>query len=121
MYVFIDFFLHQLPVDMQLLHKLIKLINDFFYCNLKNYLIQILMFFVNSLGGMLMCIGCGDGTVRVFDRRLSHNESKVMTFREHTSWVISANFTDEKHIISGRYFKGCLFISNMKNIINLVS
>lgn len=53
-----------------------------------------------------MCIGCGDGTVRIFDRRLSSHEARIMTFREHTAWVVNACFIDNKQIISGR----CVFL-----------
>lgn len=55
-----------------------------------------------------MCVGCGDGTVRVFDRRLSPHESKIITFREHTSWVVNAALINEREIISGRYRFGDL-------------
>lgn len=56
---------------------------------------------LDPTGGMLMCIGCGDGTVRIFDRRLSPHEARIMTFREHTAWVVNASFIDNKQIISG--------------------
>lgn len=56
---------------------------------------------LDPTGGLLMCIGCGDGTVRVFDRRLAPHESRVMTFREHTAWVVAATLINDKHIISG--------------------
>jgi len=34
--------------------------------------------------------GCGDGTVRVFDIRLSSSTCNVLTFREHPTWVLKA-------------------------------
>ncbi|KAJ8681855.1 hypothetical protein QAD02_017647 [Eretmocerus hayati] len=40
--------------------------------------------------GNMLAIGCGDGSVRLFDRRLSSTEAKVMTFREHSHWVLGA-------------------------------
>ncbi|XP_058791281.1 regulatory-associated protein of mTOR isoform X2 [Phymastichus coffea] len=40
--------------------------------------------------GNIMVVGCGDGSVRIFDRRLAPNEAKVMTYREHNAWVLGA-------------------------------
>ena len=34
--------------------------------------------------------GCGDGTVRLYDRRLNSNDAKVMTYREHNNWIVKA-------------------------------
>lgn len=34
--------------------------------------------------------GCGDGTVRVFDKRLPPTECVVKVFREHPTWVVKA-------------------------------
>ncbi|XP_066908393.1 regulatory-associated protein of mTOR isoform X2 [Halyomorpha halys] len=56
---------------------------------------------LDPTGGMLMCIGCGDGTVRIYDRRLSPHEARIMTFREHTAWVVNACLINNKEIISG--------------------
>ncbi|CAH1390367.1 unnamed protein product [Nezara viridula] len=56
---------------------------------------------LDPTGGMLMCIGCGDGTVRIFDRRLPPNEARIMIYREHTAWVVNASFIDNNQIISG--------------------
>lgn len=39
----------------------------------------------------LMVAGCGDGSVRLFDRRLSPQEARVMTWREHSVWVVDVN------------------------------
>lgn len=38
-----------------------------------------------------MAVGCGDGSVRLFDRRLPPLESRVMIWREHTAWVLSTS------------------------------
>lgn len=38
-----------------------------------------------------MAIGCGDGSVRLFDRRLPSTEMRVMTYREHNAWVLGVN------------------------------
>lgn len=50
-------------------------------------------------------VGCNDGSVRIYDKRLAMNESRVITFREHNSAIVNAHlFPDnEKHayIISG--------------------
>ncbi|XP_078609645.1 regulatory-associated protein of mTOR-like isoform X2 [Branchiostoma floridae x Branchiostoma japonicum] len=42
----------------------------------------------DSVGRSLLIAGCGDGSVRLFDRRLAPNECRVMTLREHTGWVV---------------------------------
>ncbi|XP_012256997.1 regulatory-associated protein of mTOR isoform X2 [Athalia rosae] len=42
--------------------------------------------------GVLMALGCGDGSVRLFDRRLPPHEARIMTWREHTAWVLGAYF-----------------------------
>ncbi|NWW83410.1 RPTOR protein, partial [Climacteris rufus] len=38
----------------------------------------------------LIVAGLGDGSVRVFDRRMALSECRVMTYREHTAWVLKA-------------------------------
>ncbi|XP_075231155.1 regulatory associated protein of MTOR complex 1 [Lycorma delicatula] len=43
---------------------------------------------IDSSGGPLLAAGCGDGSVRLFDRRLPAQEARVMTYREHASWVV---------------------------------
>ncbi|XP_073974210.1 regulatory associated protein of MTOR complex 1 isoform X2 [Rhodnius prolixus] len=53
-------------------------------------------------GGAMMCIGCGDGTVRLFDRRLKPPDTRVATFREHSSWIVNAQLgIGGNSIISG--------------------
>jgi regulator-associated protein of mTOR len=39
----------------------------------------------------LIVAGCGDGSVRLFDRRLSPQEARIMTWREHSAWVVDVN------------------------------
>ncbi|KAL1006030.1 hypothetical protein UPYG_G00066980 [Umbra pygmaea] len=39
----------------------------------------------------LIAAGLGDGSVRIYDRRMGPNECRVMTYREHTSWVVKAH------------------------------
>ncbi|XP_041364724.1 regulatory-associated protein of mTOR-like isoform X2 [Gigantopelta aegis] len=39
----------------------------------------------------LLIAGCGDGTVRLFDRRLAPTECRVMTLREHTGRVVKVH------------------------------
>ncbi|XP_076243064.1 regulatory associated protein of MTOR complex 1 isoform X2 [Calliopsis andreniformis] len=41
--------------------------------------------------GAMMTVGCGDGSVRLFDRRLPPLESRVMIWREHTAWVLGTS------------------------------
>uniref|UniRef100_A0A8C2WQG3 Regulatory-associated protein of mTOR n=1 Tax=Cyclopterus lumpus TaxID=8103 RepID=A0A8C2WQG3_CYCLU len=50
----------------------------------------------------LIVAGLGDGSVRVFDRRMGPNECRVMTYREHGAWVVKAHIQKETdgHIIS---------------------
>ncbi|KAM9857171.1 regulatory-associated protein of mTOR isoform 2-T2 [Aulostomus maculatus] len=50
----------------------------------------------------LIAAGLGDGSVRVFDRRMGPNECRVMTYREHGAWVVKAHLQKETdgHIIS---------------------
>lgn len=38
--------------------------------------------------GRIMALGCLDGSVRLFDRRLPPEGARIMTWREHTSWVL---------------------------------
>ncbi|CAI5765781.1 regulatory-associated protein of mTOR isoform X2 [Podarcis lilfordi] len=38
----------------------------------------------------LIVAGLGDGSVRVYDRRMALSECRVMTYREHTAWVVKA-------------------------------
>ncbi|XP_034933935.1 regulatory-associated protein of mTOR isoform X2 [Chelonus insularis] len=40
--------------------------------------------------GAMMALGCGDGSVRLFDRRLPPAEAKIMTWREHNAWILGA-------------------------------
>jgi regulator-associated protein of mTOR len=54
----------------------------------------------------LVCAGCQDGSIRLFDKRLNSHDCRVATFREHTpSSIVKAHiFPDqEKHVsvISG--------------------
>uniref|UniRef100_A0A3Q3FBT2 Regulatory-associated protein of mTOR n=1 Tax=Labrus bergylta TaxID=56723 RepID=A0A3Q3FBT2_9LABR len=50
----------------------------------------------------LIVAGLGDGSVRVFDRRMGPNDCRVMTYREHGAWVVKAHLQKETdgHIIS---------------------
>ena len=44
----------------------------------------------------MMVIGCGDGSVRLFDRRVPPLEARVMTWREHNAWVLGSFFRKSK-------------------------
>ncbi|XP_054449253.1 regulatory-associated protein of mTOR [Pteronotus mesoamericanus] len=50
----------------------------------------------------LIVAGLGDGSVRVYDRRMALGECRVMTYREHTAWVVKASLQrrPEGHIVS---------------------
>lgn len=45
----------------------------------------------DSFGRSLLIAGCGDGSVRLFDRRLAPSECRVMTLREHNRWVVKVH------------------------------
>lgn len=42
--------------------------------------------------GNMMVLGCGDGSIRLFDRRLPPVDSRVMIWREHNAWVLGTHF-----------------------------
>ncbi|KAG8507507.1 Regulatory-associated protein of mTOR, partial [Galemys pyrenaicus] len=50
----------------------------------------------------LIVAGLGDGSVRVYDRRMALSECRVMTYREHSAWVVKAHLQKhpEGHIMS---------------------
>ncbi|XP_048764254.2 regulatory-associated protein of mTOR-like isoform X2 [Ostrea edulis] len=56
----------------------------------------------DSCGRSLLIAGCGDGTVRLFDRRLAQSECRVMTLREHNRWVVKVHLQkgSEGNIVS---------------------
>lgn len=45
----------------------------------------------DSEGRSLVIAGCGDGTVRLYDRRLAPAECRVMTLREHPRYVVKVH------------------------------
>uniref|UniRef100_A0A8C5W7W3 Regulatory associated protein of MTOR complex 1 n=1 Tax=Microcebus murinus TaxID=30608 RepID=A0A8C5W7W3_MICMU len=51
----------------------------------------------------LIVAGLGDGSIRVYDRRMALSECRVMTYREHTAWVVKAYL--QKHP-EGRIMSG---------------
>lgn len=38
----------------------------------------------------LIAAGCGDGSVRIFDRRITQHNSIVITYREHANAILTA-------------------------------
>ncbi|KAL4676867.1 hypothetical protein H8957_008535 [Semnopithecus entellus] len=50
----------------------------------------------------LIVAGLGDGSIRVYDRRMALSECRVMTYREHTAWVVKASLQKRQdgHIVS---------------------
>ncbi|CAB3367387.1 Hypothetical predicted protein [Cloeon dipterum] len=56
-------------------------------------------------GESLLAAGCGDGSVRLFDWRLSPHEARVMTWREHTNCVIGLSL--RKATSMGGLVSGC--------------
>jgi regulator-associated protein of mTOR len=67
----------------------------------------------------MMVLGCGDGSVRLFDRRLSSAEAKIMTYREHNAWVLGAYFrkytSSSITLITGSSFGDIRFFDIRKN------
>lgn len=52
--------------------------------------------------GSLLVAGCGDGTIRVYDRRLPPADCRIMTLREHSSWIVDVHLSvRERRITSG--------------------
>ncbi|XP_014681197.1 PREDICTED: regulatory-associated protein of mTOR-like [Priapulus caudatus] len=45
----------------------------------------------DSSNRSLLVAGCGDGLVRLYDRRLPPTDSLVLTLREHSGWVVSVH------------------------------
>lgn len=62
---------------------------------------NLLKLYLNFIDGQLVVAGCGDGSVRLFDRRLSQNDARVLTWREHNGWVVNCSLRGNT-IISGR-------------------
>ncbi|RXM28608.1 Regulatory-associated protein of mTOR [Acipenser ruthenus] len=50
----------------------------------------------------LIAAGLGDGSVRIYDRRMGPNECRVVTYREHSAWVVKVHLQKqtEGNIIS---------------------
>lgn len=46
----------------------------------------------NPQDSSLFVAACGDGSVRLFDRRSSPQSARVMTWREHSAWVIDCEW-----------------------------
>ncbi|KAK3908175.1 Regulatory-associated protein of mTOR [Frankliniella fusca] len=67
-----------------------------------------------SSDGQLIVAGCGDGSIRVFDRRLSQNDARVLTWREHNAWVVNCALRDNT-IISGSVMGDVRFFDLRQN------
>lgn len=51
----------------------------------------------------LMIAGCGDGTVRLYDRRQPPGSCLMQTLREHSSWVVNVHMQhhrDDRNLVS---------------------
>ncbi|GIX87476.1 regulatory-associated protein of mTOR [Caerostris darwini] len=72
----------------------------------------------------LIGAGCGDGTVRIYDRRMAHNEGCLQIFQEHSGWVVNVMLQNKQNfgqVISGSVAGDIKFwdlrqTSSMKNI-----
>jgi len=49
----------------------------------------------NRALGNLIAAGCGDGIIRLYDRRLSSRDSMIMTLAEHKAWVVGCQLQQE--------------------------
>lgn len=50
----------------------------------------------------IFAAGCGDGSVRLFDKRCSPNDARFMTYMEHTDTILSVCLRDDcENLISG--------------------
>lgn len=45
----------------------------------------------DKLLGHVIIAGCGDGAIRLYDRRMSPKDAMVMCFHEHKSWVVGVH------------------------------
>lgn len=50
---------------------------------------------LSSAPNELIAAGCGDGSVRLFDKRLPPNDARVMTYREHRGAILAACIRDD--------------------------
>jgi len=57
----------------------------------------------DSVSRSLLVAGLGDGSVRIYDRRLPPDDCRVMTLREHEGWVLKVFLSkrNEGSILSG--------------------
>ncbi|XP_026286315.1 regulatory-associated protein of mTOR isoform X3 [Frankliniella occidentalis] len=67
-----------------------------------------------SSDGQLIVAGCGDGSIRVFDRRLSQSDARVLTWREHNAWVVNCALRNNT-IISGSVMGDVRFFDLRQN------
>lgn len=49
---------------------------------------------LSSSPSELIAAGCSDGSVRLFDKRLSPQDARIMTYREHNGAIITACLRD---------------------------
>ncbi|XP_046991838.1 regulatory-associated protein of mTOR isoform X1 [Schistocerca americana] len=63
----------------------------------------------------LIAAGCGDGSVRLFDRRKSSQEARIMTWREHATWVVNVQLRNHNKIVSGCVSGDVRFFDIRKN------
>lgn len=50
----------------------------------------------------LLAAGCGDGSVRIFDKRISQHNSVVITYREHSNAILTACLRNDcESLVSG--------------------
>lgn len=82
----------------------------------------------DTVNQSLLVAGLGDGSVRIYDRRLPPSDCRVMTLREHEGWVVNVLLSNKNdgNIISGSVGGDIKFweprtTSSVKTITNTVS
>lgn len=57
---------------------------------------------LSSAPSEIVAAGCGDGSVRLFDRRCSTADARFMTYREHSGAILTTMLRDDcRTIVSG--------------------
>lgn len=67
----------------------------------------------------IFCAGCGDGTVRIFDRRLKGQNSVVITYREHTDSIMTACLRNDCESLVSGCEKGVIRLYDIRKSMSL--
>ncbi|KAL9878581.1 regulatory-associated protein of mTOR isoform X1 [Glossina fuscipes] len=58
--------------------------------------VRILSPFPNNVRGDIIAAGCSDGSVRLYDKRCSPQDSRIRVYREHSGAILSACLKDDQ-------------------------